>query len=297
MIASFPASESYALPPQRLALPGGTVTYRCTGTGSPLLLIHGWGASSRYWLHTFNTLADTHTLYALDLPGFGDSPPSGTIASAERLAALVIEFADALGLHQFDLNGHSFGAGVAAYIAAHWPTRVKRLVLTCFAVPRNDLERYLFTNSHYQIELSALWWRPWLTMLQPWQSFWQPWVALRLGMPPFAQALAANFLYQVPSDHHLLQEGIMDLTRMDLRTAIESASSIGNPALINALAAISAPTLVVGGQQDQVLPPDGVRVVAETVKDSRLALIDKCGHVPMVEQPDLYHLLLREFLA
>ena len=59
------------------------------------------------------------------MPGFGETAALTEPTTIARLAAVVIEFADALGLEYFDLNTHSFGATVGIYIAAHWPDRVK----------------------------------------------------------------------------------------------------------------------------------------------------------------------------
>ncbi|MEI7771260.1 MAG: alpha/beta fold hydrolase, partial [Chloroflexales bacterium] len=60
--------------PQYIDLPTGRLAYRAGGDGPPLLLIHGWGGSSRHWLGAFVTLAEDHTVYAIDLPGYGESP-------------------------------------------------------------------------------------------------------------------------------------------------------------------------------------------------------------------------------
>lgn len=282
--------------PQRVTVGGRPICYRQAGEGPPLILIHGWGASSRYWYASLQMLADQRTVYAIDLPGFGESPANHT-ANAEDLAALIVEFADALGLDQFALNGHSFGGAVAAYIAGHWPQRVERLVLTCFSVPGGEFERALFAQWHTQLDFTLMLFQPWLMVWQPWYTLVQPWLLWQMSMPPLPQLVAGRFFHQTPSDTRMLQEGMADLLRMPPQVALQSAASVGDPLLIEALRLVKAPTLVLGGRQDMIMPPYGVMEVAAMLPQSYLAWIDECGHVPMVERPELYNQMLRVFLG
>ena len=120
-------------------LSGGKIAYRKAGNGPPMLLLHGWGSSSRYWQGTLAALGATRTLYAPDLPGYGESPPQHATVCPESMAQLVIDFAEAVGLeYPFDLNGHSFSAAVSAHIAVGWRERVRYLVLTCPCTYHND---------------------------------------------------------------------------------------------------------------------------------------------------------------
>ncbi len=98
------------------------------GMGAPLIMIHGLGASSRWWFSLFPELTTANfRVIAPDLPGFGRSP--GPALNVEHAARAVISFADQLGLGQFFVCGHSMGGAVAAQLAADHPGRVRRLVL------------------------------------------------------------------------------------------------------------------------------------------------------------------------
>jgi pimeloyl-ACP methyl ester carboxylesterase len=91
-------------------------------------MVHGLGASSRWWFPLFPGLTSANfRVLAPDLPGFGRSP--GPALSIEHAARAVIAMADQLGLGQFFLCGHSMGGAVAAQVAADHPGRVRRLVL------------------------------------------------------------------------------------------------------------------------------------------------------------------------
>jgi pimeloyl-ACP methyl ester carboxylesterase len=270
--------------PDRLAsltLWDNPVFYRDVGQGPrpPLLLLHGWGGSSRYWLSTLSAFGADRRVVAPDLPGFGDSPPLRGPATADRIAEWVIAFADAVGLEEFDLNGHSFCASVAVYAAVRCPGRARRLVLSCMSTYRNERERKVVSHVH--------------NILAFWMALRRPWMAQRRM---FYRAVGSRFFYRLPEDDALLRTAVADFLKMDRRTALESASGAGDAAINRDLAALTRPTLVIGARQDTIMPPRGTPEVARLVRDSRLVWIERCGHLPMIERPDVYHALVREFL-
>jgi pimeloyl-ACP methyl ester carboxylesterase len=281
---------------EHVQLVHGPVSYRRAGSGPPLLLIHGWGASSRYWFNTLGYLAETRTRYALDLPGFGASPALNVPAGIPRLAEVVIAFADALGLEQFDLNGHSFGAGVAAYLTAKHPERVRRLILTTFGAMTNPFERQVMALTQRSMEFALTAAQPWLNLTQPWLNIWRPTATTLMSTPPIPQLMASWYLDQVPADDWVLREGIADLMQMDLRAHLACLASVGSPDVTAALAAIRAPTLLIGGRHDRVMPPETLETAQKLIPNNRVIILEHCGHVPMIEQPTAYHQAVREFL-
>jgi pimeloyl-ACP methyl ester carboxylesterase len=94
----------------------------------PLFCLHPVDASGRIFGRLLSELADVRSLYAPDLPGYGESDPSPTRSMAEAAAA-VSDLANDLRLRQVDLLGVQYGAGVAVELAAARPELVKRLVL------------------------------------------------------------------------------------------------------------------------------------------------------------------------
>lgn len=108
---------------------GGRWVYFCeAGLGAPIVMIHGLGASSRWWFPLFPQLTSANfRVLALDLPGFGRT--GGEMLRMGDAARAVIELVDRIGLGQFFLCGHSMGAVIAAQIAADYSARVRRVVL------------------------------------------------------------------------------------------------------------------------------------------------------------------------
>ena len=100
-----------------------------SGTGTPIVLVHGFGGDLSSWLLNQDALADSHTVYSLDLPGHGESQKNQQTASIGELAATVEAFLDATNLASVHLVGHSLGGGVAAALAVGSPHRVASLTL------------------------------------------------------------------------------------------------------------------------------------------------------------------------
>ncbi len=111
-----------------LDLPDGRMRYLQAGSGPPLILVHGLMGYSFSWRFTMPALASHATVYAIDNLGAGFSPARDAmdctlLATAER----VLQFADALGIPDFDLLGTSHGGGVAIMVAAICAERQKEL--------------------------------------------------------------------------------------------------------------------------------------------------------------------------
>jgi len=109
---------------------GINLHYTQQGDGSPLVLIHGFGGSIYTWRSLMPLLAQRHTVYALDLPGFGlsDKPSRGDYSMAGQ-AAMVLGFLDALHIPSPTLAGHSMGGVIASYAAVRALERIHKLIL------------------------------------------------------------------------------------------------------------------------------------------------------------------------
>ncbi|MGB9753071.1 MAG: alpha/beta hydrolase [Roseiflexus castenholzii] len=283
--------------PQVVELSHGPLAYRAAGHGPPLILLHGWAASSRYWLITLAALSADFRVYALDLPGFGDSPALPEPGTVARQAQTVLEFADALGLATFDINGHSYGGAVAVALAAAQPQRVRRLVITALGVIGDEFERLIFATARTPLDLTLRLGYPWLNLIAPWVELWRPFATALLCIPPLPQMMAARFIENGLREKWMLQEGIVDLTKMDLRAHLMAMASVGDPQVFDAFRAAPQPTLLIGGVGDKIMPPEALRAAAQTMRQARLAFIEQCGHIPMIEQPEAYHAALGSFLV
>ncbi len=108
---------------------GKLIHYEVLGRGRPVILVHGWIGSWRYWIPTMQHLQLKYRVYALDLYGFGDSAKDPKYYALEQQIALLNEFMEDLGIPKAALIGHGLGALVATEFSRRYPDRVPRLLI------------------------------------------------------------------------------------------------------------------------------------------------------------------------
>lgn len=270
----------YATPASRYVdLPGGVhLHYRDEGNpnGPPLVLVHGFGASSADWDDWAKRLGDRYHIIAPDLPAFGlTRAPSDWRMGGSGQVEVVDQLVTRLGLTNFVIGGNSMGGGVAwRYTLAH-PEKVRGLVLvdaagwppeksrdsqgpTVFRLLANPLARMLIKN----IDSTAL-------VRQGLQSAF---VDKSLVTP----ALVKRYVdfSRAPGHRDIILGG---------RPGGGDMADAASPAR---LAQIAVPTLVMVGKEDHVISwKDGPRF-AEAIPGSKLLVYEGVGHVPMQQIPD-----------
>ena len=138
---------------------GGLVHYEAFGRGMPVVFIHGWLGSWRYWMRTMEALAPDYRTYALDLWGFGDSDKSLERYSVADYTTLLGDFMEGLGLSQASLVGHALGAAVVLRFANRYPERVRRLVTVSLPVTPAAISGRLLDFASNSVLAKMFWWR------------------------------------------------------------------------------------------------------------------------------------------
>jgi pimeloyl-ACP methyl ester carboxylesterase len=111
------------------AVPAARVHSRTGGTGPPVVLVHGYGVSGRYFLPLAAQLASDCATYVPDLPGHGGTKQSGSTLGIGELAGVLGDWLDAVGLRRPVLVSNSMGCQIATAVAARRPDRVGPMVL------------------------------------------------------------------------------------------------------------------------------------------------------------------------
>lgn len=106
------------------------VHYEKLGRGRPVILVHGWLGSWRYWIPLMQQLHLKYSVYTLDLPGFGDSAKNPTRYTLVRMVDTLYEFMDKLSIPKAAFLGHGLGAMVLVEFAMHNPDKVARMLLS-----------------------------------------------------------------------------------------------------------------------------------------------------------------------
>lgn len=253
------------------------------GEGKPVLLIHGFGASTFTWRGVAPELAQGNHVIAVDLKGFGqsDKPLDERYAASDQ-AALLAQLIEARDLRDLTLVGHSYGGGIALLLALdpRLEGRIDKLVLLDTIAYPQDIPVFF-------------------KMLD------MPVVA-QLGVrmvPPTAQVkLALQIAYYDDSkidDEHVRAYSEPLRTAAGKHAVIHSARKIV-PSDLDAIAerysSITLPTLIVWCDHDKIVPLDVGLKLRRTMPNSKMRIISKCGHMPQEEQPGATTELIRGFL-
>lgn len=113
----------------KLEVNGHRVHYLKSGSGPPVVLIHGGASDSRDWLDTLKALSHRYTLYAPDLLGFGQTDRNKDAYYLSDFTDFLLEFFEVLGLEQTIFVGHSFGGRICLDVALRYPEKVRKLIL------------------------------------------------------------------------------------------------------------------------------------------------------------------------
>jgi pimeloyl-ACP methyl ester carboxylesterase len=123
------------------------VHYEALGRGRPVVFLHGWIGSWRYWITSMQVASTSFRAYALDLFGYGDSAHDETRYSLEQQAALVSGFLDEMGIGKIAIVGHGLGALVGFYFSAQQPNSVDRIMAVSSPLDFNSVNAKLRTSS------------------------------------------------------------------------------------------------------------------------------------------------------
>ena len=280
---------AFTLPTKQfLTIDGQRLGYLTAGdpTAPPLLMVHGWLLHAGVWRQTIDAFRDTHYCVAVDLLGLADrDKPAAGDYSIPAQAGRVLAVMDKLGIQQFALIGHSMGGQIALYIAAVLaPERVVKLVDVAGVA----------TGKLMDTTVNAL---PQMRM-----AMGKPWLWTILGLLArtkyFARGQFPTWFYDfdaIPfADWQLDRQMAL---RSDINvSAVYCGEAILNCDLTDSLSQIHAPTLVIFGAEDAVVPLDEGRTVERLVAGSRMVVFERCGHFPMMEAESRYFETLRDFL-
>jgi len=271
-----------AVPADRfVAVAGQAVHVEQAGRGDAVLLLHGFGASSYAWRLVVPELARHHRVIAPDLNGFGwtQRPESLEAYALEGQARLVVGLLDELGVERVQVVGHSYGGGLALWLAATRPQRVRSLVLVDSTLPSYASER--------RTALAAF----------------RPAVSATLRTVFLRRAFVRRALERTFFDRRLVTDELVDAYRARLRVEGATRAYQGltapadSPEVRVDLARITQPTLLVWGLQDTLLSPVFAKEAAERLPDASFVGIDRCGHTPAEERPAELLAAAQPFLA
>ncbi|NRF70591.1 alpha/beta fold hydrolase [Aquincola sp. S2] len=218
----------------------------------PLILLHSNGGSWRQFAQTLGGFARHFEVFAVDLPGQGDSFPLPDHLPIERYGDLIVELMDSLGLRRAAVLGCSVGGSVAIDLAARHPERFDRLVIV-ETPARTD---------------------------EAWASRWGPMEAL-FGVVSQPFEAAARRVVGLTPEAYLAWD--IDRHKAGAKTMVSVMWAMRQFDVFSALDRLQAPTLVLFGESTPIA--DSRAVYAQRLPDAPVATLPACGHFPMIENP------------
>jgi pimeloyl-ACP methyl ester carboxylesterase len=245
--------------------------FEVAGEGPPVVLLHGFSLDMRSWDDQFAALAPTHRVVRYDLRGFGrsDLPTAAPYDHVEDLGAVL----DAAAMPRADLVGLSLGANVVLGFALRHPERTRRLVLVSPGLPG-----YRWKGARPPEAAAA---HAKVHGIESTKAFW-------LGNELFAAARRR------PAVGARLAAIMADYSGWHWAN---SNPALPLPTTLEKLAQCRIPTLVVSGSEDLEDYRAIAALIAGTMPDARLEVMDGAGHMAPMEEPAHFNRLLGSFLA
>ncbi|MGM8216754.1 intracellular short-chain-length polyhydroxyalkanoate depolymerase [Bacillaceae bacterium W0354] len=289
---------------KKVAIPNGeTIAYREREGGEKiLLLIHGNMTSSKHWDVLIDALDKSYKVYAIDLPGFGESTYHNELTSIQDLSESVKQFVDALSLDVYAITGWSLGGTVAMQYCADYDDACEKLLLLASGSTRGypyfgtgedglpDLSNRLKTieevradaktltvqgayDRHDSDFLKAMWNQVIYTNKQPSEEKYDEYVADMCTQRNLAETYHALNIFNISHHHNGLVQGTGEIDQ------------------------IQVPVLVMWGTHDLVVIEQMTKEILKDFGDRATSKeLTGCGHSPLIDDLDLLKHTVEDFL-
>lgn len=251
-----------------ITVQGIKTNYIKEGSGENIIFLHGWGSNLEVFRRSISFLSQTHTVYALDLPGCGGTDEPKIPLDAAGYASFVNDFANRLGVKKASLIGHSNGGRTIIRLAT-WEGRTldidKIILIDSAGIKASPTFAKTLKSSVFKIGKSVL--------------------NVGILKKMFPDALK-NLQNKFGSEDYRNASPMMKQCMVKLI----------NEDLTPLLACIKFPTLLVWGDKDTATPLSDGKLMEKLIPDSGLVVLKNSGHYSFLEQPLIFTSVLDSFL-
>lgn len=254
-----------------LTINGSLIHYEVLGRGKPIILIHSWIGSWRYWIPLMQRLSAEYRVYSLDLMGFGDSSKDNQNYDFDSQVDILYKFLDALGWSKMAFIAHGLGALITLEFAQQYPDKVARMMLISLPIfqPNKATEKLykpLFDTNPLQAHIG----NPSLYDL-------------------FERSIGSNTL-----EYDKFKP---DVERTDPQMVSASIKNYNVDAVNTTLQKTSIPTVILNTLDDAIIPAPPNNIITELNNDNIVSIVAKDGlHYPMVTN-DFFPRFTLDFLS
>ncbi len=228
-----------------------------------LLLMHGAGGSHLSWRRQFDLLTNNFRLIAVDLPGHGQSEGSVEVAIREY-SDHIIEFMDMLQLKNVVLGGHSMGGAIALDVALRGSNKLGGLLLVAAGARLRVLPAiFSLIRDDFEVAIEGM----------------------------------INFMFGPAPSAELVDEEKQLLASISADVVLRDFAACDSFDVTNKVHSVALPTMIICGKEDRLTPPRYSEYLHEKIRDSKIALLDDCGHMPMLEQSAEFNRHVSSFLV
>ena len=245
---------------------GLKIEYTEQGSGTPVLLLHGWGSSFDVYKGIMASLCDRCRLVAVNFPGCGGSDTMSEPWNIDDYCNFVIKFMDAVGLDNPILMGHSHGGRVVLKMTAEKMVSPPKIVLLDSAglIPKKTFKQNLRAKSFKAIKR----------------------VLTLPGIKNHSEGLLQKARNHYGSADYnaapeVLRKTLVSLVNTDIR---------------NILPNISCPSLLIWGDKDTATPLEDAKIIESLIPDAGLCVLEGTGHYSFCEKPYAAHAILNSFI-
>jgi len=256
---------------------GHTIHYTKQGTGSPLILVHGFAGSLYTWRHLIPLLSEHYTVYAYDMLAFGlsDKPPDGNYEMNDQ-AELLIGFMEALNLPSAHLVGHSMGGIVIAFASLEAPQKAESLIMIEPGFYNKTGPEFL---NHLFFPLDRI-----------------------MAKQFYSRSMRKRFLTASFYNKSLMTDEVIDAYMLPTRTPhavyalAHMMSTVGLKQYPGITEKVTRPTIIVWGERGSGDKLEIAHRVQREIASSRLIPVKECGHYVQEERPRELAEILRDYI-
>lgn len=246
------------------------VHYEVFGRGQPIIFLHSWLGSWRYWVSTMDLASERYRAYALDFWGYGESDRRGSTFTITSYVEMLSRFMDQMGMTTANLVGHGMGGVVAIRAARERPERFLRVMTVATPLHGGVLAGHVKPGAFSKL----------------------------LGRGP-ALNVWSRLIRSIPiADAEVQQELVEDTEGLSDEVLGHVQQSLLDTDLRPTVGELAVPLLAVYGGQDRIIAAEHASFLNELGdRPVQLLVLPKANHFPFLEQSNIFSRLLIDFLT
>ena len=237
------------------------INYDILGSGSPIILLHGWGTNYHTFLKLTNEIKNKYTVFLIDLPGFGLSDEPTKIYNLDNYVEFLKTFIEELQIENPIILGHSFGGRIAIKYAAEY-SNISKLILVDSAGIKHRLS--------LKQKLNIIKYK----LLKKYYRFTKK-------INKYNELVKTNGSTDYVNSTDVMKGILSKVVREDLKKELKK---------------IKVETLIIWGKDDSVTPYKDALVMNKLIKNSGLVTIENAGHFPYLERSNYFNIIIKNYL-